>query len=343
MINSEQKLINTLSGRKVLYIATKNKDYIRIQQEINLIKKYSKEFQVIVSDKRNYLQRIIEVYKLLFFTSIKSYDIVFISFMPQMVVPFWKWKFKKKLVIVDFFISIFDTLVDDRKKVSSETMMAKVLHYIDRITVKNADFVICDTKAHGKFFSDEFGITLNKLVVLYLEADNSLYHPMRLERPEILKDKFVVLYFGSILPVQGIEVVLDAIGILKEQNNIYFIIIGPVNENYQKVISDTVMYIEWLPQQELAKYIAYSDLCLAGHFSINVGKANRTIAGKTYIYQAMEKPIILGDSDANREIFHQEDKKIYFVPRGNGEALANQIYRIYEENCEGVKKQCMNH
>lgn len=336
MINLGQKLINSITGKKVLYIATKNKDYIRIQQEINLIKKYSKEYKLIVSNKKNYFARIIEVYKLLFFTSPESYDIVFISFMPQMVVPFWRWKFKNKVVVVDFFVSIFDTLVDDRKKVAEKTMLAKVLHYIDKLTVKNVDFVICDTKAHGKFFSDEFDVGLDKLVVLYLESDDSLYYPMKLERPKSLKDKFVVLYFGSILPVQGIEVVLDVISLLKKENNIHFIIIGPINKKYQKVVSDTVTYIEWLPQQELAKYISYSDLCLAGHFSITVGKANRTIAGKTYIYQAMEKPIILGDSDANREIFHQEDGKVYFVPRGSGEALANQIYRIYEEKCEGV-------
>ena len=48
-----------------------------------------------------------------------------------------------------------------------------------------------------------------------------------------LEDKYIVLYFGSILPLQGADVVLRAIEILREQKNIFFQIIGPITKRYE--------------------------------------------------------------------------------------------------------------
>lgn len=107
--------------------------------------------------------------------------------------------------------------------------------------------------------------------------------------------------------------------------------IGPISVKYNKVKSDTVTYYDWLTQEELAKQIAIADICLAGHFSADIGKANRTIPGKVYIYQAMGKPIILGDSDANKELFAENNQDIYFVERGSSEQLKKMIESIYHE------------
>ena len=53
---------------------------------------------------------------------------------------------------------------------------------------------------------------------------------------------------------------------------------------------------DWLMQEDLASHIAFCDLCIAGHFDARIKKAARTIPGKAYIYRAMNKPMILGDT-----------------------------------------------
>lgn len=236
-------------------------------------------------------------------------------------------------MIVDFFISVYDTLVDDRKMLKDKTAISKLIKKIDEWTISSADYVISDTRTHGKYFCEEFHIPEKKIIPIYLKADISLYHPMCVERTEKYRDKFIVLYFGSILPVQGVEVILETIEQLKNNKNIHFIMIGPISEKYKKVVSDTVTYYEWLPQEELAEQIAGADLCLGGHFSATIGKANRTIPGKVYIYQAMEKMVVLGDSDANRELFKQ-DKKTLFVKRGSSEELTECIEMCYSQMLE---------
>jgi glycosyltransferase involved in cell wall biosynthesis len=141
------------------------------------------------------------------------------------------------------------------------------------------------------------------------------------------KGQYIVCYFGSILPLQGIDVILEAFRLLQGKDKIKLICIGPVRE---KLKSDNIEYIDWLTQQKLADYIALSDLCLAGHFNKNIEKAKRTIPGKAFIYQAMEKPMIVGDNPANHELF-TENEKVTFVEMGNPKALSSAIITRFEQ------------
>lgn len=330
----EMVLIDKIRNKSVLYIATKNADYLRVQQEINLVKQYSLNCKIIVSGEKKYWKRLFHVYKSLLFMPIREYDVIFVGFMAQMIIPVWGWKLKSDCRIVDFFISVYDTLVDDRKKISKDSLIAKAVHWIDQRTIGVVDWVVSDTRSHGQFFSEEFKVSKEKVLVLYLEADSKYYYPMKATRPIEWKDKFLALYFGSILPLQGVDVVLQAIELLRDRKEIHFIVIGPIADKYKKVESDTVTYIEWLSQEELARYIAYADLCLAGHFSADILKADRTIPGKAYIYEAMRKKIVLGDSSANRELYCEDENHI-FVEKGNAEGLAQTILNQWETGNNG--------
>ncbi|MDY3745754.1 MAG: glycosyltransferase [Lachnospiraceae bacterium] len=329
MRDSADKLINILSNKKVLFIATKNRDYIRVVQEIELLRSVCASVKILSFPDKGYLKRIIKVYGYLIFGNIKEYDIVFIGFMPQMIVPFFRRKLAHKKIIIDFFISVYDTLVDDRKVFSASSLIGRILKRIDKKTINCADYIIADTNAHGRYFVNELEASEKKVLTLYLNADKKVYYPRYVKRPEEYKGKFLVIYFGSILPVQGVEVILKCIYKLRKNNKIHFIMIGPINKKYKKVMTDNVTYINWLSQDKLAEYIAFSDLCLGGHFSDTIGKAARTIPGKVYIYKAMNKKVVLGDSPANRELYEENKDNIY-VPRGNAKALALTIIKEWE-------------
>lgn len=320
-------MIPYIKDKKVLFITTKNLDYIRNTQERVLLEEQALSFDVIGSFHKSYLVRVMYVYFRLLVVKASHYNTVFMGFAPQLVLPFWYWKFRKQNVVIDFFISLYDTLCCDRKKIREKSFLGEVLHRIDEITLRKAQAVICDTNAHGVFFHKEFGVEKDKLCTLYLQADKRIYYQRRGDRPENLKDKFIVLYFGSVLPLQGIDIVLKAMKLLKQEKNIYCLFIGPiVNQDWKDLVLEAgnIEHIEWLSQEKLAEYIAMADLCLAGHFCNHIQKAKRTIPGKAYIYQAMGKPMILGDNVANRELF-LEDEMTYFVEMGNEVALANAI------------------
>jgi glycosyltransferase involved in cell wall biosynthesis len=324
--------METFQGDSVLFITTKNLDYLRNTQEIKLLQKNANQVEVIGSKSKSYIARLWKVYTSLLFCNMSRFDKVFIGFAPQLVLPFFKWKFKKKEIVIDFFISMYDTLVFDRRKFKKGSIAARILKWLDTVTIKAADRVISDTKAHGQYFIEEFGLQKDRLSVLYLEADKSIYYPRPQSKPERMQGKFTVLYFGSVLPLQGLDVILDAVGQLQKESKLYFVIVGPVQDKYQPPESDNIEYHNWLSQKDLAEYISYADLCLAGHFNKYVDKAKRTIPGKAYIYDAMNKPMILGDNPATHELYGTGQPGIYFVEMGNAKALAQEIRRIASES-----------
>lgn len=322
-------LTDILKGRKVLFITTKNIDYIRNVQEIGIIKENAELSYEIYSNQKSYLKRIIDVWMQLLQYNIDNVDVIYIGFAPQLVLPLFYKKFRRKFIIIDFFISVYDTLVNDRKKFKADGFIAKFCHFIDVKTLKKADHVITDTKADTKYFAEEFESDENKFETLYMKADSSIYYPRAQNKRADLQNKFVVLYFGSILPLQGVDVVLDTIKLLKEKNEIFFQIIGPISDKYSKPVQDNVEYIDWLSQEELAGYIANADLCLAGHFNGEIDKARRTIPGKAFIYRNMEKPMVCGDNAANHELF-EDSGEVIFTPMGSSEELRKAILRAFE-------------
>ena len=319
----KMKKITDIKNQRVLYIATKNRDYLRITQELRILRENGNKVTEIVSADKSYPKRLMYVFRKLMSVKMSDYDVSFVGFAPQLIMPFFNHKLGKKPLAMDFFISVYDTMCFDRKKFRPKSLAGKFCKWLDKKTLERADLAVCDTKAHGRYFCKEFGFAPEKMSVLYLEADKSIYYPRKTEKN---KD-FTVLYFGSILPLQGVSVILDAIDLLKDEKNLKFVIIGPLGENGRRD-SKITEYYEWLSQEELAEKIAQADLCLGGHFDGSIMKAKRTIAGKTYIYKAMEKPMILGENPANHELFSEQDKDVWFVEMGNPQKLAELITDI---------------
>lgn len=317
---------------KILFITTKNTDYIRNVQEIWLLRASGNEIKIVGCEKGGYPGRLFRVYLWLLCHSVKQYDEIFVGFAPQLIVPLFHRKFSGKKLTVDFFISVYDTLVNDRHKISARGIAGRIARYVDETTIKHADRIITDTDEDRQYFIEEFCHSeadtkraFQMTEVLYLKADETIYYPMEIKRPAKLEGKYVCLYFGSILPLQGVDTVLKALEWVKDYEELYFYIIGPVDGKYNKIKGKNIEYIEWLPQEKLAEYIAMADLCLAGHFNGHIDKAKRTIPGKAYIYSAMGKKMVLGDNRANHELFDGADENIYYVPMSNDAALAGKI------------------
>lgn len=324
------KSINDIKNKRILYIATKNSDYLRITQELRILRENGNSVTEIISPEKSYPKRLLYVYRRLLTVKMSDYDMSFVGFAPQLVLPFFGRTLRKKPVIADFFISMYDTLCFDRKKFRPDSLPGKLLKKIDCRTLSLTDGAICDTKAHGRYFCEEFGYAPEKMSVLYLEADKSIYYPR--EAPQ--NSEFTVLYFGSVLPLQGVSVILEAIDLLKNEKGLKFVFIGPLGKNNVRRGENITEYIDWLPQEKLAEKIAQADLCLAGHFDGSIMKAKRTIPGKAYIYSAMNKPMILGDNEAVRELYSESDEGIYFTEMGNPQKLAELILSIRDKRIQ---------
>lgn len=321
--SSDAAIFARAAGRHVLFITTKNIDYLRNVQEIEALKRVAADVTVLGGRGGGYFSRLARLYPRLAFMSLRRYDLIVAGFAPQLVLPFFGRRFRGKEVWEDFFISFWDTLVDDRKKVRPDGPAARLLWQIDRSALLRCGRAIADTRADADWFARTFQIPREKFAVCYLKADDAIYSPRSAEHKA--GGLFTVLYFASMLPLQGVDVVLHCARLMAGEP-VVFDLIGPLPAELRRKYGrlPNLRLTPWLPQRELAERIARADLCLAGHFSRDIGKAARTIPGKAYIYRAMERPMILGDSPANRELF-TEDDRTFFVARGDPQALADCI------------------
>lgn len=328
----------TVAGKRVLFIATSDAGYIRNSQEIGLLENLAGRLDIIAPQNTNRISptgvmRILSIGLRVIWADFKKYDAIFIGGLPQFIVPIVKMRSRKKALVIDFFISIYDTLVYDRKIISPSNPFSRVLKKLDANALLAADHVIVDTHGDAEFFSRTFGSDRAKMTVLYLEADKKIYHPpLKMEKPPELESKFVVFFFGAMNPLQGAEVILESARILEKNGNIIYIIIGPCEKikgiDRYLGLTNVRFAAKWLSQAEIADLIAISDVCLAGHFNAAVEKASRVIPGKAFSYMAMERPVIFGDNPANRELFPVEEKGVYFVRMGDPAALADKILEL---------------
>ena len=188
---------------------TKNINYIRNVQEIKILKEKYNEVKIIYSKSKNYLIRILIVNLKMLILNKKYFDIIFIGFLPQLILPFlYNKKNKKQIIVIDFFISLYDTLVNDRKKVKQNSIISKILKKIDEKTLEKADKIIVDTKESAKYYEKEFNAPSSKVKVLYIKANDEIYSPYVKPIEKESEKDFVVLYFGTILPLQGIDIIL---------------------------------------------------------------------------------------------------------------------------------------
>ena len=79
--------MQSYQNQNVLFVTTKNLDYLRNTQEIRLIEQTAKSVTVLGSREKSYAKRLLHVYGKLCTMSMKPFDAVFLGFAPQLVLP----------------------------------------------------------------------------------------------------------------------------------------------------------------------------------------------------------------------------------------------------------------
>jgi len=260
----------------------------------------------------------------------RDFDFIFIGFfgqlLSQMIAPL-----VRKPIILDMFVSAFDTLVEDRQLTGRKSLLSRFLFWLDKQSGKHARLIFVDTQAQAEYFQEAFDIPLSKMNRVFVGCDEESFHPLP-EKPE----SRTVLYYCSYLPLHGVDVVVEAAELLQADASIIFKIIGDGIEyaKIRKFVEEkqlrNVELAAPVPIDQLPQEIQNSLVCLGGHFGASA-KGCRVIPGKVFQMIAMRKPIIVGDNAANRELLtHQIDS--WFCEMNNPKALADSISTLFLDN-----------
>jgi len=250
------------------------------------------------------------------------------------ILLFYKLFFQSK-IIFDAFISYYDTYVFDRKIIEDASLRARYNFLLDWLSCKNADLLIYDTEEHKKYFENKFKIKNKKSMILPVPVDLDLIDSIeRKVKDDIFKDKFVILFYGYYIPLQGVEYIVEAAKKLKDKKEIKFLLIGDgqtrkeVEKKYRDDSSGNIEFLDRMDYKELLSYIKMADLNL-GIFG-NTDKAKRVIPNKVLEAMAANKLVLTGRNKAMERYFIN-NKDLIYCNMADSDDLAEKIKQAYTD------------
>ena len=224
---------------------------------------------------------------------------------------------------------------------SEGSFLMKMGHAMENFTYRNADHIITITDDMKNNIIKK-GVPEDKITVVrnWIDTDkvkhisrleNSLFDELKLPR-----DKFYVVYAGNLGKVQGIEVILKAADLLRENKSIQFLIFGngSEEENLKKLVVEyrleNISMYPLQPVDRVSEVYSMADVCV---ISCKPGTGGSGMPSKTWTIMAAGVPIVASfdmPSEMQRTII--EAKCGFCTKAGNGEELYKRVIQLYEDN-----------
>ncbi len=241
-----------------------------------------------------------------------------------------------KKVIFDPLAARFETKIMDWRRKPPDSWQAWWNFKIDSWAFRFSDLVLADTHSHKDYYCQKYGLPSQKVEVLPVGFDDDIFKPDLKERLEKKKNRFNVLFFGSFLPLHGVETIVHAAEIIKNEDpSIGFHLIGsgqtwPMAQSLANELKlDNIHFENWLPQDILPLKIAKADICL-GIFGKSE-KTRRVVPHKIFQAMAMRKPVITLRTPAVEELFFHREH-LFFCPTNEPLPLAQAILELRENS-----------
>lgn len=265
-----------------------------------------------------------------------AHDVVFVGYLGQLdVLVAWPLcRLRHQTIVWDAFISLYDTVVDDRKMVGQHSPLARLLWAWEWLACRAADVVILDTEAHAAYFRSTFHLADDKTAVVFVGAEPDAFAANVDADVAANGGPITVLFYGQFIPLHGIGTIIEAAR-CSEATEVRWVLIGTGQETarVQQMLDERpvphLTWIPWVDYEALRAHIAAADVCL-GIFGAS-DKAGRVIPNKVFQILSVGKPLITRDSDGIRELVDDDAPGVYLVPPADPEALLGAIARFRNE------------
>jgi glycosyltransferase involved in cell wall biosynthesis len=234
-------------------------------------------------------------------------------------------------LIFSTLTSLWETSVLDRRNVSPSSIRSWRYRITDWLSCSLANTVWLDTKAHIDWFAQQYRIPTAKFRRVWVGADDEVMRPGARSGP---REQFTVFFYGTFIPLQGIEHIVGAASIVRRENSqIRFMLCGggqtyaAVRGMAKRLALDNIEFLPRRPPTKLSELMAESDVCL-GIFGSGE-KSQRVIPNKVFDALACARPVITGDTPAAREcLIHGENA--WLCRTGDPNALAAAVLESSE-------------
>ncbi len=302
-------------------------DYVRTHTLMGALRRINNIKLISAINKRRCVIRYAEtIFKLMYIRLKYNPEIYFLGFRGHEI--FWLVRLitTGKYLIFDSFVSPYDALYGERKYGITGRFFGKIIFPFEKNILHHADLLLTDTQLHKQFFIERFNLSANKIKVIPVGAREEYLIPSYKLSPD---KEFKLLFYGSCLPLHGLNIILEAIQLVMHLP-IAVILIGGNKFTFKKIQEfqltqhpPNFQHLRWVDFETLCQqYLAQADLVLGGPFG-GTGQARRVISGKTIQSLAMGKATIIGKIE--QETGFVDKHNCLLVDQNNPQQLADAI------------------
>lgn len=228
-------------------------------------------------------------------------------------------------LVIDFFVSLHETVVEDRGLISHTSIGGRFLGRCDQLSARLATRVLTDTPEDAEHFASVTKTPRHKWSVVWVGANPGIYIP----RTDIPVEPQSVLFYGTYIPLQGIEHIVRASALMPPDVSVTLIGNGQERQRIETIIATEklpITLVDAVSEEELVQHIARAAVCL-GIFS-DGQKTARVIPNKVFQCLAMGKAIVTGDTPAIARL----GDAIETVPVADPKAIANTVTDLLDND-----------
>lgn len=261
-----------------------------------------------------------------------SYDVMVVGYggLADVVLARALTILRRRPLIYDSFFSVYDSVVHDRRLCRPNSLKARLLWWYDKLMCRLADRVLLDTNAHIDYFVREFRLPRSKFLRVWVGSDKEDF-VTGADRSKPQDPVCDVLFWGTFIPLHGLETIVAAAHRLREQSHISITIVGrgqieeEIRQLAKRLPSERLRFTPPVPYEKLVPRILRADVCL-GIFGATE-KAQRVVPCKVFECLCLGKPLITGDTPAVGELLNH-GVNAHLVPCNDPDALAEAILRL---------------
>ena len=207
--------------------------------------------------------------------------------------------------------------------------------------ISSSDKILGTTKDLNHY-AIEMGAKKEKVEMFPLGVNFTDFKPMEksqkiMNELNIIENDKIIVFVGTIYTFAGIELLIKEYHLFEKNVKIIIIGGGPDFDRIKtlvksKKLEKNIILLGFLPQKEIAKYIALADICI-NPFEVNY-ITSRILPTKILEYLACQKPVLSTPLNGTIEVL--PDKK-YGVVYSNQESFVKNLSQILNDN-ENLEK-----
>ena len=251
----------------------------------------------------------------------------------------------RKRIIVDFYVSVYDTVVLDRKWFKSRSFFAKIAGMIDRLFIKCSTALIFLNKAEKEYYLRVSGVkTASKKKIFIIPVGVDARDPVQNHfvngDSKILK----ICWWGSYQPLHGLEKIIRAAKIIKEKRlNVRWYLFGNDEKKslvYRRLLDELSLQDVCTISNDYTFANGKLELFLTDNCDLALSvfgdseKSRTVLPNKTLDACAMRCLLLSGNSKATAEYF--DDSSLFLCGR-TPEEIAKTVETIYYSDKEQLK------